>query len=276
MTSLVLWLLFILLLGAVAWLLKRARRVQSKGMTWLTVGVVGPVFVGLGAVALLHLTEGKGAIEETTPWLTLVALAASAVYVRYQSRLRQRDRPEAATAERHASPSSPPANSPMPAVAKVAPTVFISYRRGDSADVTGRIHDRLVGHFGQPHVFKDVDSIALGLDFRQQIADAVGQCEVVLAIIGRLWRSGDTVSATDRLADPRDFVRIEIESAIERHIPVIPVLVQGAAMPAPESLPPSLQDLGYRHAIQVRTDPDFHTDIDRLIKGIESHVKPGG
>src|SRR5262245_6651264 len=40
--------------------------------------------------------------------------------------------------------------------------VFISYRRQDSADITGRICDRLVERIGSEAVYKDVDSIPLG------------------------------------------------------------------------------------------------------------------
>lgn len=71
----------------------------------------------------------------------------------------------------------------------------------------------------------------------------------------------------------RDFVRVEIEAALQRDIPVVPVLVQGSQMPRESDLPPSLHSLSYRNGIAVRPDPDFHQDMDRLIKGIEEHLK---
>lgn len=55
-------------------------------------------------------------------------------------------------------------------------------------------------------------------------------------------------------------------------IPIVPLLVQGAAMPAEEDLPPSLRPLAYHNAISIRPDPDFHQDMTRLIKGIEAHL----
>jgi TIR domain len=169
----------------------------------------------------------------------------------------------------------PVATSPTPiAPARKTPTtIFITYRRQDAGDVTGRIYDRLVQHFGRETIFKDVDSIPLGVDFRKFLGDAVGQCNLLLAVIGRQWLSGQNESGARRLDDPRDFVRIEIESALQREIPVIPLLVQGAAVPGENDLPPSLQELAYRNAIPIRPDPDFHSDIDRLIKGIELHFK---
>jgi hypothetical protein len=150
--------------------------------------------------------------------------------------------------------------------------IFISYRRSDSADVAGRIYDRLVGKFGKDLIFKDVDSIPLGFDFKEYLSKQVGECNVLLAIIGDRWLEAQDESGRRRLDDPTDFVRIEIESALERGIPVIPLLVRGASMPQEESLPPSLRKLIYRNGIPVRSDPDFHRDMDRLIKALEKYV----
>lgn len=151
------------------------------------------------------------------------------------------------------------------------PAIFITYRREDSIDVTGRIYDRLCQHFGEPSVFKDVDSIPLGVDFRKHLGNSVGQCDVLLAVIGRQWLAGDR--GARRFDDVRDFVRIEIEAALKRDIPVVPVLVQGASMPTLEDLPEILQSLVYRNGVPVRPDPDFHQDMDRLIRGIEGYLK---
>lgn len=149
--------------------------------------------------------------------------------------------------------------------------VFLSYRRDDSADVTGRIYDRLVQRFGKAQVFKDVDSIPLGVDFREHLGDVVGRCSVVLVVIGDRWLSAGAPGAR-RLDDAADFVRIEIESALERRIPVVPLLVRGAMIPGDTDLPPTLRPLAYRNGIAVRPDPDFHRDMDRLITGLESHL----
>ena len=149
--------------------------------------------------------------------------------------------------------------------------VFISYRRQDSSDVTGRIYDRLIQHFGKPSVFKDVDSIPLGADFRKHLDDSVARCDVLLTVIGRQWLVGD--DGQRRLDDLGDFVRIEIEAALQRDIPIVPVLVQGATIPSSEDLPETLQSLVYRNGIPVRADPDFHQDMDRLIRGIEGYLE---
>jgi hypothetical protein len=150
--------------------------------------------------------------------------------------------------------------------------IFLSYRRADSADVTGRIYDRLAAHFGEPAIFKDVDSIPPGIDFKEHLEKAVGRCKIFLVVIGDRWLETAGSTQSNRLHDPRDFVRIEVEAALNRNIPIIPLLVRGASMPEEEKLPPSLRKLVYRNGISIRPDPDFHRDMDRLIAAISDHV----
>ena len=151
--------------------------------------------------------------------------------------------------------------------------ILISYRREDSADVAGRIYDRLVQQFAREAIFKDVDSIPFGVDFRTYLDEQVAKCEVFLAVIGRDWMKNLGSTGKTRLDDPRDFVRIEIESALKRQIPVIPVLVSGASIPPAERLPVCIQDLSYRNGIAVRADPDFHRDMDRLIEYLTQQIQ---
>lgn len=150
--------------------------------------------------------------------------------------------------------------------------ILISYRREDSHDVTGRIYDRLVQQFGREAVFKDVDSIPLGVDFRAYLEEQVARCEVFLVVIGRNWMKAGR-RGKSRLEDPEDFVRIEIEAALRRQIPVIPVLVGGTKALSAEQLPTSIRALAYRHALTVHPDPDFHRDVDRLIASFAQQVR---
>jgi formylglycine-generating enzyme required for sulfatase activity len=151
--------------------------------------------------------------------------------------------------------------------------LFISYRRDDSADVTGRLHDRLKSRFGSEAVFLDVDAIPLGVDFRKSLTDAVNQCDVLLAVIGDHWLDASFPDGprkdTRRLDDDEDYVRIEIEAALARGIPVVPLLVGQTAMPRAADLPEGLKELAYRNAAIVRSGPDFQGQMDRLIRGLE-------
>lgn len=150
--------------------------------------------------------------------------------------------------------------------------IFISYRRSDTANVTGRIYDKLLQSFDKKQLFKDVDSIPLGVDFRKHLNQKVGECNVLIAVIGAEWIEPNTPKGQKRIDDKKDFVRIEIEAALERDIPVIPVLVRDAKMPGSDELPESLMELAFRNGIPVRPDPDFHRDMERLIQGIKHHI----
>jgi hypothetical protein len=202
--------------------------------------------------------------------LVLGIVAAVGGYFLYQSRKgRASDAPAASPPEsRQAHVVRPPASDRFP-----TGSVFISYRRDDSADITGRIHERLVQRFARDVVFKDVDSIPLGIDFRQHLEGALGECRVLLAVIGDQWMERNIPDGKRRIDDPRDQLRLELEIALSRNIPVIPVLVRKASVPSEEDLPSSLKPLAYRNGIQIRPDPDFNGDMERLIKGIEPYLR---
>lgn len=114
----------------------------------------------------------------------------------------------------------------------------------------------------------DVDSIAPGEDFINVIENAVGACEVLIAVIGRNWLTATDQNGTRRLDNPDDFIRIEIATALTRNIRVIPVIVQGAAMPRRDQLPEPLAGLSRRNAIEI-SDARWKYDVDRLIKVLE-------
>jgi hypothetical protein len=142
--------------------------------------------------------------------------------------------------------------------------IFISYRRDQTAAQAGRLYDWLVTRFGDDHVFMDVDSIRLGVDFVQVIEDAVSSCDVLLALIGAEWSESRDDRGDRRLDDPDDFVRLEIETALRRQIPVVPILLNGAPLPRRDDLPPPMQSLVRRQAC-VLSDATFRTDVARLV-----------
>jgi class 3 adenylate cyclase len=148
------------------------------------------------------------------------------------------------------------------------PKLFISYRREDTLPIAGRVDDRLKMAYGRASVFRDIDTIPPGVDFRQHLIDAVSQCNVVLVLIGSRWLDVSH-GGQRRLDNPGDFVRIEIEAALARDIPVVPVLVDGAVMPREQDLPPSLGALAYRNAVKVDSGVDFHHHMDRLTRGLD-------
>jgi WD40 repeat protein len=149
--------------------------------------------------------------------------------------------------------------------------IFISYRREETAYPAGWLYDRLVEHFGQGQVFKDVDSIQLGDDFVEVITAAVARCDVLLALIGDEWLTITGEGGRRRLDDPDDFVRLEIEAALTRNVRVIPVLVDGARMPRAGELPASLAKLVRRQALEL-SPSRFDFDTGRLLRVLDSSL----
>jgi len=152
--------------------------------------------------------------------------------------------------------------------------IFISYRRDDSIQMTERIYEKLLEEYGSKNIFKDVDNIPAGADFRKVIEEHVQKCDIVLAVIGKKWLTVTDDNGEPRLNNKNDFVRIELDLGLKRHIPVIPILVDDASMPKESELPDSLNGLPYLNALKVRTHPDTDSDMRRLIKAIDKEVFP--
>lgn len=151
--------------------------------------------------------------------------------------------------------------------------IFISYRRDDSAGHAGRLYDRLSDHFGPDEVFMDVDAIKPGRDFVDEVRQAVGACDGLIAIIGREWLTISDATGAPRLNHPDDIASLEIATALERGIRVIPVLVQGARMPAATDLPESLKQLANRNAQEI-SDRSFNSDAKGLVEALEAPEPP--
>jgi TIR domain len=148
------------------------------------------------------------------------------------------------------------------------PGIFISYRREDAPGHAGRLYDALSGHFGEDQVFMDL-TMEPGVDFVDQINEAVGSCRLLIAVIGPRWATAQDSRGRRRLDDPADFIRIEIEAGLSQEdVRVIPALVQGATMPGAEELPASLEDLARRNALEL-SDARWRYDVARLVSTAE-------
>lgn len=150
--------------------------------------------------------------------------------------------------------------------------IFISYRREDASASAGRIYDHLISRFGRQAVFMDVDGIEPGMDFHEVLNQRVGECDVLLAVIGPDWLRPDS-SGRRRIDSPNDFVQIEIGAGLDRNIRVIPILVDGARMPEADELPDRLKPLSRRNALEV-THTRFSADIDILSGALSKIVAP--
>src|SRR5258708_2050835 len=150
------------------------------------------------------------------------------------------------------------------------PKISISYRRADSEAMTGRIFDRLIAHYGKEAIFRDIDDIPPGIDFRVHINQTLLKTNILLAIVGPQWLGAASDGSADRIHEETDPVRVEVETALRRRVPLIPVLMGATRMPSSDQLPPSLKDFAFRNAVKVDTGQDFDYHMDRLIRSMDA------
>jgi WD40 repeat protein len=146
--------------------------------------------------------------------------------------------------------------------------VFLSYRREETRHIAGRLADRLTERLGSTQVFMDVDTIEPGDDFAAAIAREVASCDVLIALIGPTWSTITDRRGRRRLDDPDDFVVLEIRTALEREIHVIPVLVDGAVMPDRDDISEGLKGLARRNAVRLDHET-FRSDVIPLLDAVE-------
>ncbi|HLJ69634.1 MAG TPA: tetratricopeptide repeat protein [Chloroflexota bacterium] len=156
------------------------------------------------------------------------------------------------------------------------PTIFISYRRDDAGEAADRIFDSLVALLGRANVFMDIGSIGSGLDVDSTLEEHLSRCDAVLVLIGPSWLTAlEQVSphtGMRPLDSPDDHIRREIEAALGRPgVRVVPVLLDGARLPAPEWLPESIRQLTKLHAEEVRRER-LQDDIRQLVERVSGSL----
>lgn len=149
--------------------------------------------------------------------------------------------------------------------------IFISYRRSDSSAESRSLFVRLREHFGSGQVFLDVSGIYTGASFADKLTETLSSTGVVIVVIGPTWVTSADASGGSRLQDEHDYVRAEIEHALNLGIPVVPVLVGGASMPTAADVPTSMARVVTYMAATV-THTNFESDIDALIRSLEKIV----
>ncbi len=148
--------------------------------------------------------------------------------------------------------------------------IFVSYRRGPTGYVATLLAEEIKAQFGPNAVFMDIDSIPFGVDFRDHIGAAISECQVVLVLIGDDWLTSKLPDGSRRIDAPDDFVRVEIEAALQRGIPVVPILTNAARVPTESELPVSIRPLAFRNAAELRSGRDLKAQLQALIRHLSS------
>jgi hypothetical protein len=132
--------------------------------------------------------------------------------------------------------------------------IFISYRRDDAAADAGRLSDVLTDELGPNSVYKDVDDVPLGVSWRAAVRQAIRDSAAVLAVIGPSWTQSPAIE-------------IELRTAFDSGIRVIPVLVRNANMPTPEALSSHLADFSDLNAASL-DHATWNRDVGPLIETV--------
>ena len=151
--------------------------------------------------------------------------------------------------------------------------IFINYRRDDVIGVAGRLGDSLNRYFGDGRVFRDVEGISAGANFEDVLRHTAQEADAMIVLIGPRWAAAADAQGRPRLHDPQDWVAREIASALERGIPVYPVLIEHAQMPRAEELPEILKPLVRHNALSI-SDQRWSADVLRLAKVVAIDI-PG-
>jgi TIR domain len=151
--------------------------------------------------------------------------------------------------------------------------IFLSYRREDAIAYARLLKVQLEQRFGDAHVFMDLDSIKPGVDFAEEIRKAVDSCAVLVALIGPKWATLTDEKERRRLDKRRDWVRFEVQTALERGVPVIPVLVDGAKPLKRRQLPSELQKLARLNAFEWSSYSRYQDDANRLLDFMQQEAE---
>ena len=157
-----------------------------------------------------------------------------------------------------------------------APTsggVFICYRRLDSGGYALLIHKALEQRVGAWNLFLDVDHIGPGVDFVTAIERAVLRAGVMVVLIGRSWVG--VQGAQRRIDDVNDFVRVEVRAALKARLPVLPVLVDEAPMPAERELPADIAALSRLNALRITHGPTTEVELGAIGEAVLGALRAG-
>ena len=116
--------------------------------------------------------------------------------------------------------------------------------------------------------------LELMLNFGATEQAAKDNTDAQVVIIGPEWQHAVDADGDRRLENPEDYVRVEIEAALARDVPVIPVLVGGALMPERADVPDTLVPLTRRLAIEL-TAGHWDYDIGRLVEALAAIEREG-
>ena len=247
------------------------RRFSSFLVSFLA-GIITLVVIPILYIGLTYILENYGAGDRVAMTNFGIALLGVNLFIGYEQLIKKRQ-VDPPSIQSRVSSQIQETNTIKEQGSRAKSTqtrkIFISYRRADNSHATDRIYEKLTEYFGKESVFLDIDTIPLGADFRDYLDKQLAECTALLVVMGQQWLNITDENGQRRLENPNDFVRLEIEIALGRNIPTIPVLIDEARIPYAHELPNSLESLSRRQGISIGRGSNFHAEMDRLIRALE-------
>lgn len=159
------------------------------------------------------------------------------------------------------------------------PRIFISYRRSDTARAAARLAERLRDELGADRVFLDSDAIGGGQPWASRLREALADCTVLVALMGESWlRAQNEQTGVRRLDEPEDYVRRELEWALDARLSIIPLCVDDASLPTAAALPASIRRLlDYQsHPLRTTDNPQWNEDVRRILAALSPRAGASG
>ncbi|MEO5996901.1 MAG: toll/interleukin-1 receptor domain-containing protein [Chitinophagaceae bacterium] len=150
----------------------------------------------------------------------------------------------------------------------VKKNIFINYRKEDSSGYSLALYHELLKWYHKDTIFKDFNTIEPGEDFEEAIDNALNGASILIVLIGDKWNDILNIRVKK---NQKDFVRIEIATALSKKIYTIPVTINGTSMPSEEELPEDLAKLTHRQFLDI-DQTRFDTDILKLVRIIDKRL----
>jgi hypothetical protein len=137
--------------------------------------------------------------------------------------------------------------------------VYLSYTRSESGAAAIGLRKRLDAIMGFANVWDNAE-LRAGTSLEEEVRRALDRCSIVVALIGR-----------NAFHSARTWQVDEIAYALAAGKPVVPVLLDGAAMPDTTDLPESIIGLSRYQTFELHADR-MEADLDRLADRIARSI----
>lgn len=153
------------------------------------------------------------------------------------------------------------------------PVIYISYRQYESKFIANELRGLLQYEYADAVIHIDLGRVPLSQGIRTEIDAAVAECDVMLVLIGDNWLAANPITRNRHCDEPHDQIRFEIESALQRRIPLIPLLVGNARPPEKQALPESIRELSQCQSVAIGLNRPLHEQLRHIIRMLGEHFQ---